>query len=678
MIRRLLIANRGEIANRILRTARRMGIETVAVHSQADARALHVACADRAVAIGPAPARESYLSIDRILDAARSSGADAIHPGYGFLSENPEFAEACEGAGLIFVGPSAAAMRALGSKASAKALMERAGVPTVPGYHGDSADLSRLSREAKRIGFPLLVKASAGGGGRGTRLVETESGLAEALAAATREASAAFGDERMLLEKYLPAARHVEVQIFGDGNGDCVAFPERDCSLQRRRQKVLEETPASRLVPQIRAALRDAAVAAARTVHYSGAGTVEFLVDVEHFYFLEMNTRLQVEHPITEMITGQDLVEWQLRIAGGAPLPAQQEDLIPRGFAMEARICAENPQRDFLPSIGAIARLRWPSDDTDVRVDTGVRAGDVVTQHYDSLLAKLIAWGEDRFAALRRLRRALDETEIVGVETNLDFLHALCAQDWFETSDYDTSTVETKIVDLTGAPLLDEDDSPFVLAAVSAVWLEHEEARARAAATRHGQDVSPWAACDGWRLEGPRAAEIDMVIGGRPQTLRVLPRGAGTFQLHVGARRLEVAFWPQGDSLRIAVDGRQRTVGVVRRDAEFVVVLSGRNHVATLADPLRQAKVADEAGDQLIAPLPARVARVHAENGGAVGAGDSVVTLEVMKTEVVLRAPRGGIVADLASHAGDWVAEGAVIARIAAAQTTSPGTGRGA
>ncbi len=406
MFRKLLIANRGEIACRIMRTARRLGVETVAIYSDGDAGSMHVEQADEAWLVGPSPAQQSYLAIDKIVDVAGRSGAEAIHPGYGFLSENPSFAEACAAAGLIFVGPPTSAMRLMGAKASAKSLMERAGVPIIPGYHGGATDLATLEEEARRIGFPLLVKASSGGGGRGMRLVESAEQLGEAFAAAMREALSAFGEGKLLLERRLVRARHVEVQIFADAQGGCLAFPERDCSLQRRRQKILEETPAPGLAPELRKALREAALTAARCVGYQGAGTVEFLVEGDRFYFLEMNTRLQVEHPITEMVAGQDLVEWQLRIAAGESLPISQEEIHPKGCAIETRICAENPEQDFRPSTGSIDRFRPPSLEEHVRVDAGVRSGDRVTPYYDSLLAKLIVWGEDRAGALRRLRRA--------------------------------------------------------------------------------------------------------------------------------------------------------------------------------------------------------------------------------------------------------------------------------
>jgi len=664
VFRRLLIANRGEIACRIIRTARRLGIETVAVYSEADAAAMHVELADEALLIGPAPARESYLAIDKIIEAAKRCGAEAIHPGYGFLSENPAFVEACDAESVVFVGPPAAAMRLMGPKASSKALMEQAGVPIVPGYHGDTTDLATIEREARRIGFPLFVKASSGGGGRGMRLVTGESELENAIAAASREALSAFGGGRVLLERRLSSARHVEIQIFADAKGDCVAFPERDCSLQRRRQKILEETPAPGLAQDLREAMRHAAMTAAKAVRYRGAGTVEFLVEDERFFFLEMNTRLQVEHPITEMVAGQDLVEWQLRIAAGEALPMRQDDLDPRGCAMEARICAEDPERDFLPSVGPIDRLRFPSPADYLRVDAGVRTGDMVTPFYDSLLAKLIVWGEDRAAALRQLQQALEHVEIVGVTTNLDFLRALCAESWLGCADYDTTLVETNAARLARTPPLLEDDERFILAAGAAAWFSDVQRQTQAAAERRGGAWSPWAAMDGWRLDGGWGADVEFVFIGQKQKLRVTPRSAQAFRFEMNSGAAQVEFQTLDAGLRLSVDGRQREIGVVRRGAEIVIVLHGRNHALTLSDPSQVVAVVRDGDRRLNAPLPARVARVHAENGQRVKAGFGVVTLEVMKTEVVLRAPWDGIVAGLSCREGDWVAEGAALAQI--------------
>ena len=673
MFRKLLIANRGEIACRIMRTARRLGIETVAVYSDADAGSMHVEQADEAWLIGAAPARESYLAIDKILDVAKRSGAEAIHPGYGFLSENPAFAEACAAAGLVFIGPLASAMRLMGPKASAKSLMERAGVRIIPGYHGDATDPETLEREARRVGFPLLAKASSGGGGRGMRLVESMEQLQDAVAAASREALSAFGEGRVLLERRLTRARHVEVQIFSDAEGGCLAFSERDCSLQRRRQKILEETPAPGLAPELREAMRQAAVTAARSVGYLGAGTVEFLVEDGRFYFLEMNTRLQVEHPITEMVAGQDLVEWQLRVAAGETLPMGQADLHPKGCAIEARICAENPELEFLPSTGVIDRLRLPRLEEHVRVDSGVRIGDRVTPYYDSLLAKLIVWGDDRPVALQRLRRALEQFEIVGVATNLDFLRALCREAWLEAGVYDTTSVEANAARLILAPPLTPEEEPFVLAAGAAVWFSDLRHKARAAAERHGGVFTPWATADGWRLDGRQCAEVEFLMDDRMIKLRLHPERDDAFEFEMNGQAAQAEFASFDAGLRLCLNGVWREIGVFRHAARIVIVLNGRNYALALRDPLRVASRDSEGDRRMIAPLPARVARVHAANGQSVKAGAGVVTLEVMKTEFVLRAPRDGTIAGLDCREGDWVPEGATLAYIAEDHAPAPG-----
>ncbi len=655
MFRKLLIANRGEIACRVIVTARRLGLGTVAIYSEADSASMHVAQADEAWPIGAAPARESYLAIDKIVEVAKRSGAEAIHPGYGFLSENPDFAEACAAVGLVFIGPPPSAMRAMGSKASAKSLMEWSGVPIVPGYHGDATDLEILEREAQGLGFPLLVKAASGGGGRGMRLVESLDALRESVEAASREALSAFGGGRVLLERRLMRPRHVEVQIFADCEGGCVAFQERDCSLQRRRQKILEETPAPGLAPELREAMRKAAITAASSVGYVGAGTVEFLVEEDRYYFLEMNTRLQVEHPITEMVAGQDLVEWQLRIAAGEPLPMGQEDLRPYGCAIEARICAEDPQQDFLPSTGLIDRFRPPDLQANVRVDTGVRSGDRITPYYDSLLAKLIVWGEDRPTALRRLRRALEQFVIVGVATNLDFLRALCREAWFDAGAYDTNSVEADAAQL-GAPPLTPEDEQVVLAAGAAVWLSDLSKRSAV--------ITPWDTMDGWRLDGRQGVDVEFLMNCRTIKLRLDPEGEGAFRFEANGQAIRAEFVPSDAGLRLCVNGVWRDVGVVRRAAEVVIVLRGRNHTLAVRDPLRAASRRGDSDRRLIAPLPSRVVRVHAVNGQDVKEGASVVTLEVMKTEFVLRAPSDGAIAGLACKEGDWVPEGATLAYI--------------
>ena len=498
MFSKILIANRGEIACRVIRTARRLAIKTVAVYSDADARAQHVLAADEAYLLGPAAAKESYLRGDRILEVARASGAQAIHPGYGFLSENEDFAEACERAGIVFIGPPASAIRAMGSKSAAKQLMQQAGVPLVPGYHGDDQDPALLERESDRIGYPVLIKASAGGGGKGMRIVESKGEFAAALASCKREAASAFGDDRVLVEKYLRRPRHIEIQVFGDRHGNCVYLFERDCSVQRRHQKVLEEAPAPGMTPERRAAMGDAAVAAAKAIGYVGAGTVEFIADQSGtFHFMEMNTRLQVEHPVTEMITGEDLVEWQLRVAWGEPLPKRQEALRIGGHALEARIYAEDPAKGFLPATGRIVHLGLPPASRHVRIDTGVAAGDEISPHYDPMIAKLIVWDRDRPAALARMRAALEAFQVVGLTTNVAFLGRLVTSKAFAAADLDTGLIERSKSELF-PPRAPASDEVLALATLAELLRHDREARSHAAAS--GDPWSPWGACDGWRL----------------------------------------------------------------------------------------------------------------------------------------------------------------------------------
>ncbi|HET7774982.1 MAG TPA: acetyl-CoA carboxylase biotin carboxylase subunit, partial [Azospira sp.] len=479
MFSKILIANRGEIACRVIKTARRLGLRTVAVYSEADANARHVRLADEAVLLGPAAARESYLVAEKILDAAKRTGAQAIHPGYGFLSENADFAEACAAAGVVFIGPPAAAIRAMGSKSAAKALMEKAAVPLTPGYHGDQQEPEFLKAQADAIGYPVLIKAAAGGGGKGMRLVEQGEDFFAALASCQREARSSFGNDQVLVEKYITRPRHIEIQVFGDSQGNCVYLFERDCSVQRRHQKVLEEAPAPGMTPERRRQMGEAAVAAAKAVGYVGAGTVEFIANQDgSFYFMVMNTRLQVEHPVTEMITGQDLVEWQLRVAFGEPLPLKQEQLQIRGHALEARIYAEDADKGFLPSIGRLLHLAPPAEGLHVRVDTGVEEGDEITPHYDPMIAKLIVWDEDRDAALARMRQALADYRVVGVTTNIDFLSRLVSCPAFAGADLDTGLIERQQEFLFPAAAEPPRDV-FLAAAVAGLLREQEEAAAQ-------------------------------------------------------------------------------------------------------------------------------------------------------------------------------------------------------
>ena len=497
MFNKILIANRGEIACRIIHTAKRLGVGTVAVYSEADVNARHVSLADEAVAIGPAPARDSYLAAEKLIAAAERTGAEAIHPGYGFLSENAGFAEACGDAGITFIGPSPRAIEAMGSKSAAKTIMRQAGIPLVPGYHGDNQDEMFLLGEAEKIGFPVMLKASAGGGGRGMRAVNGAAEFSEALRSAKREALGAFNDDRMLLEKYLEQPRHIEIQIFCDQHGNAVHLFERDCSIQRRHQKVLEEAPAPGMTDETRGAMGDAAISAARAIDYTGAGTVEFIVDTDgRFYFMEMNTRLQVEHPVTEFITGQDLVEWQLRVAAGERLPASQDQLAIDGHALEARIYAEDPDNGFLPSTGSLGHLRFPAETPQVRVDTGVRQGDTISVYYDPLIAKLIVRAGDRRNCLRRMLEALRQIQVAGVTTNIDFLTSVISHEAFQAADFDTGFIDRYLAELVPekAPA-----SPGVLALAALYQALRRDSRSRREAATSDDPASPWWATDNWR-----------------------------------------------------------------------------------------------------------------------------------------------------------------------------------
>ncbi|WP_426954492.1 acetyl/propionyl/methylcrotonyl-CoA carboxylase subunit alpha [Muricoccus radiodurans] len=658
MFRKILIANRGEIACRVIATARRLGIATVAVYSEADAAARHVERADEAYPIGPPPARESYLRADRILDAARRSGAQAIHPGYGFLSENADFAASCAAAGITFIGPPEGAIRAMGSKAASKALMEEAGVPLVPGYHGEDQDPALLADHAARIGYPVLIKASAGGGGKGMRVVESAVAFAEALEGARREALASFGDDRVLVEKYLTRPRHIEIQVFADTQGNTVSLFERDCSIQRRHQKVIEEAPAPGMDPARRARMGEAAVAAAKAVHYVGAGTVEFIAEGDEFYFMEMNTRLQVEHPVTEAITGLDLVEWQLRVAAGEPLPLPAEALRITGHAVEARIYAEDPSQDFLPSVGMLAHLRQPREGGGVRVDTGVRAGDAITPNYDPMIAKLIVHGPDRAAALSRLSAALAEYEVVGVRTNLDLLRALAAHPDFAAGGVDTGFI-ARHPEVLAAPEDPPATATTVWAAAALAVLRDERA---AHPAESGDPHSPWAEMDAWRMNGDGYQDLHFQRDGATTVLRAHFRRDGRLRLDLPGGAADVAATPDG----VLVDGVRRRVQVVRADDALTVVLDGRNHALRPIDPRSPPRAEAVGSDRVASPIPARVVRVLVAPGDRVTKGAPLLVVEAMKTELTLRAPADGTVDSVRAAPGDMVQEGRDLVTFAA------------
>jgi 3-methylcrotonyl-CoA carboxylase alpha subunit len=664
MFKKILIANRGEIACRVAATARRLGVKTVAVYADADARARHVLACDEAVHVGASAPRESYLQWTRILDAAKATGAQAVHPGYGFLSENEAFARACADAGLVFIGPPASAIAAMGSKAAAKALMERAGVPLVPGYHGDDNDPALLAREAERIGYPVLIKASAGGGGKGMRRVEQAADFAAALASCQREAKASFGNDHVLVERYVLRPRHIEIQVFGDSHGNVIHLGERDCSVQRRHQKVLEESPAPGLSAARRAEMGAAAVAAAKAVGYVGAGTVEFVAEELddgdiRAYFMEMNTRLQVEHPVTEAVTGLDLVEWQLRVASGEHLPLTQAQVALRGHAIEARICAENPDSNFLPATGHLQVMRWPAhvsfqrDDTLPRVDTGFGEGDTVSPFYDSMIAKLIVWGQDRAQALARLDAALRDTHLVGLHNNVAFLRRVAATRSFAHAELDTALIERERPALFDQPPL---APAWAAAAVLAHVLEAERA---------GEDHDPWSRRDGWRVHGGARRRIDFDLQGQPLAV-VMQR------LHDGATTMQIAdaHWPMqhrrlgADRFEVHLGEERQSLAVYRNDSRFSVFTAQGAAVLTLIDPLAQAgEHAGEAGG-LTAPMPGKLINFLARTGERVRRGQAVAVMEAMKMEHTISAPRDGEVLELLFAAGDQVAEGAELLRL--------------
>ncbi|MFQ1700531.1 acetyl/propionyl/methylcrotonyl-CoA carboxylase subunit alpha [Loktanella agnita] len=629
MFSKILIANRGEIACRVIRTARAMGVRTVAVYSDADAQALHVRLADEAVRLGPAPVAESYLRGDLIVQAALDTGAQAIHPGYGFLSENPDFVEAVEAAGLVFIGPSAKAIRAMGLKDAAKALMHDAGVPVVPGYHGANQDPDFLAAEAGKIGYPVLIKAVAGGGGKGMRLVEQAKGFAEALGSARAEAQTAFGNADVLIEKYVTSPRHIEVQVFGDGT-DAVHLFERDCSLQRRHQKVIEEAPAPGMTDEVRQAMGDAAVRAARAIGYAGAGTVEFIVDgsdglrPDGFWFMEMNTRLQVEHPVTEAITGVDLVEWQLRVAAGEVLPARQNDLTITGHAFEARLYAEDVPAGFLPATGVIDHLLFP---VDARIDSGVEAGSEISPWYDPMIAKVTVHGPDRPTALRRLSAALEATQVAGTVTNLGFLRKLARDAGFAAGAVDTGLIARGEATLCAA------DQPA----------PRDIAVAAVAAAGIGQ--GPFV---GFSLWAPLRREITLGFDGEEIIARLTVHDE---------TRVDVAL--RDESVTLNQRGPDWGVPAIRH-GDRVTVFGPMTLTYDIVDPL--ARGGDVAGgDTVLAPMPGLVRAVAVTEGQAVAEGDRIAVLEAMKMEHVLRAPRDGIVASVSVAAGDQVTAGALV-----------------
>jgi 3-methylcrotonyl-CoA carboxylase alpha subunit len=653
--RTLLIANRGEIACRVIRTAKAMGLRTVAVYSEADRDAMHVAIADEAVLLGPARARDSYLNIARVIEAARQSGAQAVHPGYGFLSESAEFAQACFEARLVFVGPTADMIRAMGSKSDSKMLMEKAGVPLVPGYHGEAQDDATLAKAAGQIGFPVLVKASAGGGGRGMRIVRSASDLAAAVVSAKREAKAAFGDDRMLIEKFVENPRHIEVQIIGDSHGNLLSLFERECTLQRRHQKVIEEAPSPTLDGTRREAVCAAARKAAAAVNYVGAGTIEFVSNGKDVFFIEMNTRLQVEHPVTELITGVDLVEWQLRVASGEKLPLTQDRIALNGHAIEARVYAENPHKNFMPSVGRIRTWHTPEQSNGLRIDAGYREGDAVSPHYDAMLAKVIAWAPTRDAAIERLHRGLEETDVRGVVTNIPFLSALVTHPDVRANAIDTGFIERELEVLT--PPAGAAGDLELCAAVAAILVEE-------AKVSEAEAPSPWRTA-GWMPVGRRQRRFVFRQGQGSEQEISLHYGSGPAKLSVGEREFAFTSSPTIDGgFDLTLDGmKSRIVAVVEGHELYLRTRNGRFDLHWV-DPFGGDDEEQVGEDKIVAPLPGTVVALLAEIGAKLEKGAPILTLEVMKMEQTLRAPFAGVLKVIKCKVGDIVQEGVELAEI--------------
>jgi 3-methylcrotonyl-CoA carboxylase alpha subunit len=662
MFYKILIANRGEIACRVAATAKRMGVRTVAVYSDADAQAAHVQACDEAVHIGGASVQDSYLQWQRILDAAVQTGAQAVHPGYGFLSENADFANACAKAGLVFIGPGVKAIQAMGLKAASKQLMEKAGVPLVPGYHGADQSPALLASEAKRIGFPVLIKASAGGGGKGMRIVHKDSDFAEALASCQREAKSSFGDDAVLIEKYVQRPRHIEIQVFGDTHGKVIHLHERDCSVQRRHQKVLEESPAPGLSEDMRQRMGAAAVAAAKAVNYVGAGTVEFIVEQSErgmdFFFMEMNTRLQVEHPVTEAVTGLDLVEWQLRIASGEPLPLTQAQVKVHGHAIEARICAETPDNDFLPAIGLLHVLQTPPASrfhvSDVRWDSGVRQGDSISPYYDSMIAKLIVHADTREQALAKLDVALAQLHIVGVQNNVAFVRRVIRTDSFAKAHLDTALIEREKAVLFHQQTL---SAPQSIAAVVAALLRTET-------TEHTGWTDPWSVRQSWLMQGRSVRSFHFEMHGKKHTAALTSLVRGGMRLHIDGNEAAFSWRDVAGQLQVTW-GEQHFRCHVYADASHWHVFTDAGEASLrLTDPLTDVKQDAAVGGNLAAPMPGKLLSFAVKVGEQVQAGQALAVMEAMKMEHTVAAPASGTVAELLYAPGDQVAEGAPLLRL--------------
>ncbi|OPX56877.1 3-methylcrotonyl-CoA carboxylase alpha subunit [Oceanospirillum multiglobuliferum] len=666
MFNKILIANRGEIACRVIRTAHLLGIRCVAIYSEADAKAMHVAMADEAVCVGPAASKDSYLKMDTILEVAKQTGAQAIHPGYGFLSENATFVQKCQDAGVVFIGPPAPAIVAMGSKSAAKRIMEDAGVPLVPGYHGEDQDPAVLRKHSDAMGYPVLLKATAGGGGKGMRVVWSADEFTSALEAAKREAMNGFGDDTMLVEKYLTKPRHVEIQVFCDQHGNSVYLAERDCSVQRRHQKVVEEAPAPGMSPELRKAMGEAAVRAAEAIGYEGAGTVEFLLDEDgSFYFMEMNTRLQVEHPVTELITGQDLVEWQLKVASGQPLPISQDEVQINGHAVEVRIYAEDPENDFLPATGKLEYLRTPEENRFVRVDTGVREGDEVSIYYDPMIAKLIVWDENRDRAMQRMSQALTEYRIAGMKTNTHFLKRLIDNSAFRAAELDTGFIEKHEAELFSNQGGSHGANPLALAALYTLLKQAQERAVEAERSR--DTTSPWHLFTGWRMNETPHLPIRFKVGEEEKTVQVNWIEQG-YRLEIDGHILIANGKLNDDRLQASLNGHSRNA--------FVAELNG--HVTLFTDqgafecqwlrPDLDSHDFEEEGGSLTAPMNGSIVAVLVEAGQQVKKGTALVIMEAMKMEHTITAASDGTVTEVFYRAGDLVAGGADLLAFEAAE----------
>jgi 3-methylcrotonyl-CoA carboxylase alpha subunit len=655
MFTKILIANRGEIACRIIDTAKKMGVSTVAVYSDADKNSLHVKQADEAIYIGAAPSRESYLVIDKIINAALATGAQAIHPGYGFLSENADFCQACEANNIIFIGPPVAAIQAMGSKSAAKTIMEKAGVQLVPGYHGDDQNPAILKQAADDMGYPVLLKATAGGGGKGMRQVWSEAEFTSALDAAKREALNGFNDDNMLVEKYLTQPRHIEIQVFCDNHGNAVYLAERDCSVQRRHQKVIEEAPAPGMTARLRQQMGEAAILAAQAIDYRGAGTIEFLLDVDgSFYFMEMNTRLQVEHPVTEMITGQDLVEWQLRVANNEPLPLQQDQVKINGHAFEARIYAEDPRNDFLPATGTLAFLQAPTTSDAVRVDTGVVQGDEVSVYYDPMIAKLVVWSDDRESALRLLATSLQQYLIAGVTTNIEFLHCLATHEAFKNADFDTGFIEKHHDTLQ----IKETEQAELLAQLCALYVNLKLQQQQPNNTHDPH--SPWQSNDGWRANSANINSFDLAFKEQQFAITIENNG-NQYAITNNNETVAASGTIANNELTACINGHHVKATVFQSGADIYIYTADNHSQFELRSPDLGADSLDAGGGALTAPMPGTIVELLVATDQTVAAGDALLVMEAMKMEHTITAPSNGKVSEFFYQAGDLVNNNAVL-----------------